>query len=216
VEGSVPSSAQPGDDHAAHGGGEQLLVETLLEAQTLGFLGARPIEAVIAHARGFLGPLHGRSRILDLGSGGGIPGLVIAAARPEAELVLLDASGRRTDWLRRVVSRLGWDTRVSVVTARAEAAGHEPEWRERLPAVVARGFASPSVTAECAAGLLELGGVLVVSEPPTRGSDRRWSPVALAEVGLASRPWDDGAFRVFEKVAPAPAAVPRRRVVRGT
>jgi 16S rRNA (guanine527-N7)-methyltransferase len=198
---------QPGD--------ELLVADVLREAQALGFLGARSIDAVVAHARGFLGPLEGRRRVLDLGSGGGVPGLVIAAARPDATIVLLDASERRTDWLRRVVNRLGWTPRVTVVMARAEEAGHEVAWREQLPAVVARGFSSPRITAECAAGLLELGGVLVVSEPPSPGSEVRWSPTALAELGLAPRRWPDRAFRVLDKIAPCPDAVPRRRVVRG-
>jgi 16S rRNA (guanine527-N7)-methyltransferase len=140
--------------------------------------------------------------------------LVIAAARPDLELTLLDAAERRTDWLRRAVSRLGWSDRVQVVTARAEELAHEPAWRASQDAVVARGFAAPLVTAECAAGFLRLGGVLVVSEPPAGGSGR-WPAAALAEVGLRRADAGDPGYAVLELVAACPDEVPRRRVVRG-
>jgi 16S rRNA G527 N7-methylase RsmG len=151
--------------------------------------------------------------LLDLGSGGGVPGLVIAAARPEAAVVLLDASERRTDWLRRAVSRLGWTERVRVVTARAEVLGRDASWRSSQDAVVARGFGRPAVTAECAAPFLRIGGRLVVSEPPRVHGDR-WPSAALAELGLHRVPWSDGAYAVFEQTMRCPAGVPRANVLR--
>jgi 16S rRNA (guanine527-N7)-methyltransferase len=186
----------------------------LTEARRLGFLGPGSIDAVIQHALGFLPPLASARRVLDLGSGGGVPGLVIAAARADVGVTLLDAAGRRTDWLRRAVSRLGWTDRVLVVTARAEELAHEPEWRTSQDAVVARSFAAPLVTAECAAGFLRLGGVVVVSEPPD-GSGRRWPAERLTELGLRRVSDDAAAFAVLEQVAPCPDEVPRRRVVHG-
>lgn len=207
------------------------MVDALREAQVLGFLGARPVEEMIEQALAFAGPVNGQSRVLDMGSGGGMPGLVIAAALPAMAVVLLDASGRRTDWLRRVVGRLGWEGRVVVVTGRAEVLGHEPVWRERMPAVVARGFGPPLVTAECAAGLLEVGGVLVVSEPPP-SDDRsrqpspdaprdasgtgepRWSPEPLADLGLRLDAWPDARVAVIRKIRSTPDMVPRARILR--
>ena len=54
--------------------------------------------------------------MLDLGSGGGIPGLVLAGRWPEATVVLLDGSQRRTDFLAWAVSELGWSDRVGQIS----------------------------------------------------------------------------------------------------
>jgi 16S rRNA (guanine527-N7)-methyltransferase len=190
------------------------LFGVLDEARRLGFLGSAPTTDVVTHARAFLPPLSRARQILDLGSGGGVPGLVIAAVRPDAALVLLDASERRTDWLRRAVARLGWGERVEVMTGRAEQIGRQRAWRGTQDAVVARSFGPPLVTAECAAPFLRVGGRLVVSEPPETPADR-WPGDALAEIGLraVSQPAGPG-VAVFDQVTPSPPNVPRLAVVR--
>lgn len=106
------------------------------------------------------------ARVLDLGSGGGLPGLVLAALWPWATVVLLDAQHRRTVFLCEAVRRLGLHTRVQVVNGRAEVLGRDETLRASFDSVVARAFGRPAVTAECAAPFLRVGGVLVVSEPP--------------------------------------------------
>ena len=89
------------------------VLAALDEARARGFLGdGQDVEAVAEHARGFVGPIADATRVLDLGSGAGVPGLVVAALRPDAAVTLLDASVGRTDWLRRVVGRLGWEAHV--------------------------------------------------------------------------------------------------------
>jgi len=65
-----------------------------------------------------------------------------------------------------------------------------------------------------AAGLLQVGGLLVVSEPPGGDADR-WPRAELAELGLRRRPWDDDRYAVLESVAAPPAEVPRSSRVRG-
>jgi 16S rRNA (guanine527-N7)-methyltransferase len=187
------------------------LTAALTEARRLGFLGPGPVSAAIEHARGFACHLPpGRGRVLDLGSGGGVPGLVLASDDPSLALVLLDRSERRTAWLSRAVARLGLRERVEVVTARAEELGHEPQWRAAFAAVVARGFGRPRVTAECAAAFLEVGGVLVVSEPPGEAGER-WDTLQLAELGLAARPGSAPGYAVFGQVHLCAARFPRRR-----
>ena len=71
-----------------------------------------------------------------------------------------------------MVARLGWGEQVQVVLGRAEVLGHDPVWRASQAAVVARSFAPPMVTAECAAAFLTDGGRLVVSEPPAPSASR--------------------------------------------
>ena len=104
---------------------------------------------------------------------------------PERSLVLLDAAQRRTNFLREAVGRLGLASRVRVVTDRAEVAGRNPDLRGAFDAVVARSFGPPAVTAECAAGFLPVGGVLVVSEPPAdEEPEGRWPDDGLFELGF--------------------------------
>ena len=97
------------------------LVEVLERAQRLGALGGRPIAEVLDHARCFVDALVDvRGVVVDLGSGGGIPGLVIAHDRPDLHLVLVDRRTSRTDELARAVRRLGWTDRVEVVSSDVE------------------------------------------------------------------------------------------------
>jgi 16S rRNA (guanine527-N7)-methyltransferase len=148
-------------------------------------------------------------RALDLGSGGGVPGLVLAEARPELSWVLLDAGRRRCRFLREAVAELGLTGQVEVVDDRAESAARRPELRDQMDVVVARSFGPPPVTAECAVGFLRLGGRLVVSEPPEAGKPSgtspngdRWPEDGLETLGL-TRPrhggGSGGSFAWFEK-----------------
>jgi 16S rRNA (guanine527-N7)-methyltransferase len=170
----------------------------------------------VDHALGFGGAagLNATSRgaALDLGSGGGLPGLVLGAlTAPELRWTLLDARRRSVTFLTEAVTELGLEGRVTAVEGRAEEVGRNEEHRGRYGLVVARGFAEPAVTAECAAPLLSVGGRLVVSEPPVP-SPSRWPAVSerlgLRLVGLRRLP--SGAFAVLEQVAPCPSAYPRR------
>src|SRR5262245_49540248 len=93
------------------------LLETLRHAQRLGLLGAGSIEVAIHHAEAFADAIpHDAAEVVDLGSGGGLPGLVVAWRRPALRLTLVDRRAARTDFLRRAVVGLAWDGRVEVVT----------------------------------------------------------------------------------------------------
>jgi len=124
---------------------------------------------------------------IDLGAGGGLPGLVLAATVwPQARWCFLDAHERRTDFLHRAVHRLGLASRVRVVTARAEDHARAIDARATFDLVVARSFSTPAVTAECAAPLLRNGGYLLVSEPPGSPTSQRWPIDGLSLVGFGS------------------------------
>jgi 16S rRNA (guanine527-N7)-methyltransferase len=213
---------------------ESAAVESVLaRSRSLGFLGPGSVRVQVEHALGFAAGPVGQAgvtprRVLDLGSGGGVPGLVLAHAWPDAELVLMDAAARRTTFLESAVAGLGLAPRVQVVRARAEAAGRDAALRGRFDVVVARGFGPPPVTAECAAPFLEVGGRLLVSDPPgegecppTRGSigarrasgtPDRWPEAGLDLVGLAV----EGAwaspfhYRSLVLTRPCPDRFPRR------
>lgn len=181
----------------------------LTAARGAGFLGPGPIEEHLAHARGFLTHLPAGGRCLDLGSGGGVPGLVLAVLLPGTTWVLLDAMERRVGFLDEAIDTLGLGGRVATCCVRAEEV--PPGERERFDVVTSRGFGPPAVTAECAAGWLRPGGLLVVSEPP--GGDRgRWDQEALAQLGFAPPSIVVGppALALLPKPVSTPARFPRR------
>lgn len=138
-------------------------------------LGDRPIREVVEHARRFVVALDGiDGRVLDLGAGGGVPGLVIAAERPDLEIDLLDRRRKRTDFLEQMVRRLGWEERVSVRCVDAVAYGRRHPFT--YAAATARGFGPPAETLRTARRLVEPGGRVVISDPP---DGDRWPPSLL-------------------------------------
>ncbi len=194
--------------------GERELVAVLAEARRLGLLGPGPVEDHVEHSRGFAvaAGITPRRRVVDLGSGAGVPGLVLAVAWPHVPVVLVDAAQRATMFLEGAVDRLGVRGRVSIVRQRAEVLGRDPQWRGTAELVVARGFGRPAVVAECAAPLLALGGLLVVSEPPERPEDR-WPSDGLVRLGLGRGRVVEHAgkgYRVLPQDGVCPPSLPRR------
>ena len=125
-------------------------VDAILErSRRLGFLGPGSVRVHVEHAHGFTRGVDAPpARLLDLGSGGGVPGLVLAVQWTETVTVLLDASERRCAFLTEAVVSLGCGDRVTVVRSRAEQAGRRDDLRGHFDVVVARGFGPPAVTAE--------------------------------------------------------------------
>jgi 16S rRNA (guanine527-N7)-methyltransferase len=185
------------------------LHEVLAEAQTRGTIGPGPLDTHIAHALDFFVEGCTARRCVDLGSGGGLPGLPLALAHPATEWVLLESRGGRVRGLEEAVERLALGARVTVSHQRAEDAGRGA-LRGWADLVTARSFGPPSTTAECAAPLLRPDGVVVVSEP--EGVDR-WPADAIAVLGLRSEAaWttERGAFRAFRLTQPCPDRFPRQ------
>ena len=200
----------PGDPSQASS-----LLEVLETARERGLLGPGPVAAHVGHARGFA-EAAGRAPgglALDLGSGGVVPGLVLAMTWPESRWVLLDGRARSAEFLTEAVGRLGLTPRVEVRERRAEEAARDPGLRGAAELVVARGVAGPGVTAECAAGFLAVAGQLVVSEPPG-STGERWPAEALALVGFAPAQVRETAggyrFAVLRQERPCPPRYPRR------
>jgi 16S rRNA (guanine527-N7)-methyltransferase len=185
----------------------------------LDFLGTMPIDDQIDHALGFVWTTEEElgnppSSVVDLGTGGGLPGLVLIACWPDASFVLMDANQRRTDFLAEEIAQADQVERVSVVRARAEEAGRTDELRERADLLVARSFGSPATTAECASPLLAVGGRAVISEPPGEEATERWDPEGLAQLGLERggryRYLDRFGYQVLLKVEASKDRYPRR------
>jgi len=164
------------------------LEAVLADAQRLGMLGDRPIGEVIEHARAFARALpRGVHRVIDLGSGGGVPGLVVAVELPETVVTLVDRRQRRTDFLERAVRRLGLSERCAVWCCDVEEVVRRLDRAEsglsRWDAVISRGFGPPHMTASLAKCLVTPVGVIVISEPPSDRGDR-WPAELLNQLGL--------------------------------
>jgi 16S rRNA (guanine527-N7)-methyltransferase len=154
-------------------------------------------------------------RIADLGSGGGIPGLVLAISRPLAHVALVESAGRKTAFLRGAVAALGLSN-VEVVHARAEA---WPDGAGRNDLVTARALAPLPVLLEYAAPLLRIGGSLVAWKGHRDRAEEADAAAAAAALGLETpacrrvRPYAAAEQRhlyLSTKVAATPPGYPRR------
>lgn len=195
------------------------IVEVLERALGFGFLGPVAIADQIDHALGFVLAAErdrtgGPGTALDLGSGGGLPGLVLGACWPECRLTLLEAGERRASFLEQEVAGLPRLAQVTVARGRAEALAREDGLRQRFDVVTSRSFGPPPVTAECGAPFVAVGGCMVVSEPPAGEGSERWPLDGLALVGLADggpfRSEAGYSYRLLSKTVDTPGRYPRR------
>jgi len=141
--------------------------------------------------RGIEGP------VVDVGSGGGAPGIPLALALPDREFVLVEAERRKAEFLERVAP-----TNVRVVWGRAEEQG--VDW---AGAAVAKALAPPPVAAEWCLPLVRPGGVVVLWTGETAQPER---VAAVAERIGGELAENRGGLLVLRKKSPTPAGFPRR------
>lgn len=103
----------------------------------------------------------GIKQFLDLGSGGGFPGIPLSAALGAERALLVDSVGKKVRFLATVVEAVGLARTTAVEQVRAEALALDPRDREAWPAVTARAVASLSELVEVALPLIAPGGVLI-------------------------------------------------------
>jgi 16S rRNA (guanine527-N7)-methyltransferase len=99
---------------------------------------------------------------IDVGTGGGFPGLAVAIALPEARLTLVDSVGRKAEAVRAMAASLGLGERVVVRCERIELSGRDPACRGRFDRALARAVAAAPVVAEYLVPLLKPGGVALL------------------------------------------------------
>lgn len=107
----------------------------------------------------------GRCRVIDIGSGAGLPGLIIATVRPDWDVFLLDSLKKRCTFTTAAVEAMGLDN-VSVVWSRAEDAGRDASHREAYDIVTARAVAEVRVLAELCLPYVRVGGYWVAPKGP--------------------------------------------------
>lgn len=155
------------------------------------------------------------SRLADLGSGAGLPGLALAIAWPRARVALVESAGRKAAFLRRTVARIGLGN-VEVAGVRVE------DWAQGQAVhdlVTARALAAPAVVLEYAAPLLGGGGLLIDWRGRRDPGEEAEGLAAAAILGLErvavhrSEPFADARdhyLHLYLKVRDTPERFPRR------
>ena len=144
----------------------------------------------------------GVRRFLDLGSGGGYPGLPLALALPAETALLVDSIAKKAAFLRVAVAAAGMADRVAVAAVRAEALAADRRHRERWPAVTVRAVAPLAELVELAFPLLVPGGLLLAWK--RAGPDDEWDRAARR--GGARRRSGGG---IGVEIVPLPAPIRR-------
>lgn len=189
------------------------LLHVLENARALGFLGPGPVAEHLTHAKAYLSALPkvgAGGLVIDLGTGGGVPGLPLAYWRPDLTWVLVDAMVKRVVFVASSVAELRLD--ITVLERRAEAMAKEPDWAHAADVVVARSLATPGLAAEYASPLLKVGGKAIIAEPPG-GDPDRWPSEGLAKLGMRRGPVlfaPTATLQVLNQVEKCPARFPRR------
>ncbi len=160
---------------------------------------------------------HSAGRIIDVGSGGGLPAVVLAIALPRMEVVAAESVAKKCGFIAEAAACLGL-TNLQVQCARAEELGRGPE-RESFDVAVSRALASLAVVAELTVPLVRVGGSLVVMKGPMSDQERTSGDNALAILGApglcGKQVWpfagaENRWLYVASKTRPTPSAYPRR------
>jgi 16S rRNA (guanine527-N7)-methyltransferase len=122
------------------------------------------------------------ARLIDVGSGGGLPGVPIAIARPDLNVTLLEATGKKAAFLRETAAALGL-TRVRVLSMRAEEAAHVPAERAAYHLAVARAVAPLAALVELTLPFVRVGGVLAAVKGSRAAAESADAKSAIRQCG---------------------------------
>jgi 16S rRNA (guanine527-N7)-methyltransferase len=154
-------------------------------------------------------------KVVDVGSGGGLPGLPLKIALPSLRMTLVEADQAKAAFLVRACAALGLQD-VEVVARRAEDVGRDPLYRDSFDVAVARALAPMPVLVELCLPLVRVGGRLLAQK--TEGEDMAGANRAIDALGgslngvvaAPSAARRAGTVVIVDKVRPTPPAYPRR------
>lgn len=121
-------------------------------------------------------------KVIDVGTGAGIPGLVLKIICPGMTLTLLDSNRKKTSFLRESVSSLGLDD-VEVITGRAEELANQNQYREKYEVVLSRGVARLSELAELTLPFAVQGGTIIAPKGPNADEEIQEALFAVNKLG---------------------------------
>jgi 16S rRNA (guanine527-N7)-methyltransferase len=150
--------------------------------------------------------------VIDIGSGGGVPGIPLATVLPAVRFTLLEATGKKARFLSRAVSDLGL-ANAEVVNARAERIGHDPAHRAHYDAAIARAVGHLAVVAELAVPLVKPQGLVLAVKGAKADEELAQAAGALTLLKAHhefTQPTPTGRIVVLRKDAATPRIYPRR------
>ena len=154
--------------------------------------------------------------LIDVGSGAGIPGVPLKIIEPSLRLTLVEAKQRKAEFLRALLPELGF-TDVTILTRRAEEAGHDPAQREQYDFAVAKALAPLRTLVELTLPFVQMGGVVIAPKGKEAEREAKEARDALETLNgslraIADLPLSEPAQKVVlvDKVLPTPHRFPRR------
>jgi len=159
-----------------------------------------------------------RQKVIDVGTGAGLPGIPLKVLWPDIKLVLLEATTKKTKFLQHIVDRLGLDN-VEIAVGRAEEAAHNTRYRGNFDLVVSRAVASLPALVEITLPFCAVGGRFISQKKGDIEREVEQSQKAIDIMGGSLREvksielaelHDKRYLVVIDKTGPTPAEYPRR------
>ncbi len=122
------------------------------------------------------------ARVIDVGTGGGLPGMPLAIARPDLSFTLLDSTGKKITFLQSCIQSLGLKN-VKAIQNRAETLGQEPDHRQQYDLATVRAVGKVAEIAEYCLPLVKVGGRMLAMKGKAAEAELQDAGDALAVLG---------------------------------
>lgn len=159
----------------------------------------------------------GKKRLIDIGTGGGFPGLPLKIVNPELDVTLMDSLNKRIVFLKEVISQLGLDE-IEAIHGRAEELSRTPQHREQYDIAISRAVASLDTLSEYCIPFVKEGGYFISMKGPDVDEEMKLSQNAIKILGgrlvekrLVQIPESDitHSLIIIEKIRSTPTKYPR-------
>ena len=161
--------------------------------------------------------LENANSVIDVGSGAGFPGIPLAIMRPDINFTLIDALGKRVEFLNSVIATLGLNARA--IHIRSEEAAKQPSFRDSFDVACARAVSDMTVLSEWLLPFVKPGGRMLAMKGPTAEEEIEKAAFAIGELNgkfsavyaadIRGRDWNHKIVEII-KLAPTPDRFPRK------